>query len=151
LPEKRFLEKRGHIQDEKVELSRIIEILNKRFGREFKPGDQLFFDSVKSNAISDPALRQAPMVNSMENFGYAFLVRRIEGPLHQPHGSKRGHYSAVLGRRGVWKTIGQRLLKEVYEQIRGEGCYSPCIWLDARNVQWYSDKTQLISATDSGI
>ena len=32
---------------ELIELSRLIDIVNQRFGTEFKPADQLFFDQIR--------------------------------------------------------------------------------------------------------
>lgn len=63
----------GVITGGKIELSKLIDILYNRFGTEFKPADQLFFDSLREDAVADPNLRQAAMANTMENFGYAFL------------------------------------------------------------------------------
>ena len=61
-----------------IELSKLIDILNERFGTEFKPGDQLFFDSIREDAVADTNLRQAAIANTMENFGYVFR-KALEG------------------------------------------------------------------------
>ena len=37
----------------------LIDILNERFGTDFKPADQLFFDSIREDAVADAGLRQA--------------------------------------------------------------------------------------------
>jgi hypothetical protein len=39
--------------DEQVELSRLIDIVNERFGTEFKPADELFFNQLREEAASD--------------------------------------------------------------------------------------------------
>ena len=57
---------------EKIELSRLIDIVNERFGTEFKPADQLFFDQISEEACADSAIQQAAKANSLENFGYVF-------------------------------------------------------------------------------
>ena len=49
----------GTAHEDKVELSTLIDILNDRFGTEFKPGDQLFFESIREDAVSRDELRQA--------------------------------------------------------------------------------------------
>lgn len=68
----------GVSHEEMIELSQLIDILNERFGTEFKPADQLFFDSIREDAAADTTLREAAMVNTMENFGYVFL-KALEG------------------------------------------------------------------------
>jgi type I restriction enzyme R subunit len=55
-----------------IELSELIAILNERFGTNFVGGDQLFFDSIGEDANDVQALKQAALVNSLENFGYVF-------------------------------------------------------------------------------
>jgi type I restriction enzyme R subunit len=57
---------------DEIELSKLIDILNERFGTVFKPGDQLFFESIREDAVADSSLRQAAMANTMGNFGYVF-------------------------------------------------------------------------------
>jgi type I restriction enzyme R subunit len=62
----------GQDQGPKIELSKLIDLLNERFGRESKPEDKLFLDSIKEDAVGDTNLKQAALANSMENFGYVF-------------------------------------------------------------------------------
>jgi type I restriction enzyme R subunit len=62
----------GIVRDEKKELSQLIEILNKHLGIDFKTSDQLFFDSIKEDAVADEELKQVAKANTMENFGYVF-------------------------------------------------------------------------------
>jgi len=68
----------GIARGEEIEFSKLIDILNERFGTEFKPGDQLFFDSICEDAVADTNLRQAAIANTMENFGYVFR-KALEG------------------------------------------------------------------------
>jgi hypothetical protein len=49
---------------------RLIDIVNQRFGTEFKPADQLFFDQIREEAVADSHIQQAARVNSLENFKY---------------------------------------------------------------------------------
>jgi len=43
-----------------------------------QPADQLFFDSIREDAVANYSLRRAAMANSQENFSYAFL-KAVEG------------------------------------------------------------------------
>ena len=46
---------------DQIELSRLIDIVNQRFGTEFKPADQLFFDRIREEAVADTQIQQAVM------------------------------------------------------------------------------------------
>jgi type I restriction enzyme R subunit len=109
----------GAITDEKIELSQLITILNTRFGTEFKPGDQLFFDSIKEDAIADPTLQQAAMANTMENFGYVFL-KALEGLFIERMEQNEEITAKYLNEKDFKKTVGQELLKQVYDRIHQE-------------------------------
>jgi type I restriction enzyme R subunit len=61
-----------------VELSRLIDVINDRFGSDFKPADQLFFEQFREESVSDTSIQQAAMANSLENFGYVF-DKALEG------------------------------------------------------------------------
>jgi type I restriction enzyme R subunit len=69
-----------------IELSTLIELLNERFGTEFRPADQLFFDQVEAAALDREDLRQAAQVNTPDDFRLVFekeleglFVDRMEG------------------------------------------------------------------------
>jgi type I restriction enzyme, R subunit len=46
-----------------VSLSRLIDVVNERFGTDFTAADQLFFDQIIEAALADESLRQAAKVN----------------------------------------------------------------------------------------
>ncbi|HXO41013.1 MAG TPA: type I restriction endonuclease [Thermoanaerobaculia bacterium] len=55
-----------------VRLSQLIDLLNERFGTEFKQADQLFFDQIVEAAMADEGLRQAAAVNPGDKFELVF-------------------------------------------------------------------------------
>jgi type I restriction enzyme, R subunit len=109
----------GIARGEKIELSRLIDILNEKLGTEFKPGDQLFFDSLEEDAVSDTSLQHAALANTMENFGYVFkdavedlFIDRME---------QNEEIAAKFFNEDKFKDIVfGYLLKRVYERIRSE-------------------------------
>jgi type I restriction enzyme R subunit len=103
----------------KIGLSELIEILNERFGTEFKPGDQLFFDSIKEDALADSGLRQAAMANTMENFGYVFL-KALEGLFIDRMDQNEEITAKYMNDKEFKDAVGQHLLKQVYEKMRAE-------------------------------
>lgn len=62
----------GVLHEEAVPLSRLIDVVNDRFGTDFNQADQLFFDQIVEAAISDAALRQAAAVNPGDKFELVF-------------------------------------------------------------------------------
>lgn len=109
----------GRVKDEKIEISKLIDILNERLGTNFKPGDQLFFDSIKENAALDESLRQAALVNTMENFGYVFL-KKLEDLFIDRMDQNEEITAEFINEDEFRDQVGQHLLRQVYEQIREE-------------------------------
>lgn len=62
----------GMVRDEQVSLSRLIDIINERFGGELNEADQLFFDQIAEAASQNEALQQAAEVNSRDKFQLVF-------------------------------------------------------------------------------
>ncbi len=109
----------GAAHGEEIELSKLIDILNERFGTTFKPGDQLFFESVREDAVADASLRQAAMANTMENFGYVFR-KALEGLLIDRMEQNEEIAAKYMDEEPFRNVVTQHLLKEVYDQIRAE-------------------------------
>ena len=106
------------MKEAEIRLSKLIDVLNERFGTDFKPGDQLFFESIREDALLDSSLQQAAMANNtIENFGYAFnraledlVVSRME---------QNGEITAkFFNDREFRDIVSQRLMREVFDQIR---------------------------------
>ncbi len=109
----------GIARGDEIELSKLIDILNERFGTEFKPADQLFLDSILGDAVADTDLRQAALANTMENFGYVFL-KALEGLFIDRMEQNEEITAKFMNEKKFQDIVGQHLLKQVYEQIRDE-------------------------------
>lgn len=109
----------GIARGDEIELSKLIDILNERFGTEFKPGDQLFFESIREDAVADSSLRQAALANTMENFGYVFR-KALEGLFIDRMEQNEEITAKFMNEDQFRDVVSQHLLKEVYEQIRKE-------------------------------
>lgn len=106
----------GVSREEKIELSLLIDLLNERFGTDFKPADQLFFDSIRADAVADSELRQVALANTMENFGYVFL-KALEGIFIDRMEQNEEITARFLNEPEFRQLIGQTLLEQVYDQI----------------------------------
>ena len=62
----------GVVREEGIPFSRLIDMINKRFGTDFNEADQLFFDQIVEEAIMDDSLQQAAQVNPIEKFQLVF-------------------------------------------------------------------------------
>jgi len=109
----------GVARGDNIELSKLIDILNERFGTEFKPGDQLFFESIREDAVSDSNLRQAALANTMENFGYVFR-KALEGLFIDRMDQNEEIAAKFMNEDQFREAVSQHLLKEVYEKFRLE-------------------------------
>ena len=75
----------GLVREERIRLSKLIDVVNDRFGTEFTEADQLFFDQIVEDATADSALAQAANANPAEKFALLFgghvenlMVERME-------------------------------------------------------------------------
>ncbi|WP_062228589.1 type I restriction endonuclease subunit R [Aureimonas frigidaquae] len=59
-------------REEELPLSRLIDVVNDRFGTDFNNADQLFFDQIVEAAMADANLRQAAIANPGEKFELLF-------------------------------------------------------------------------------
>jgi len=59
-------------KDDEVPLSKVVSIINDRFGTEFTQADQLFFDQIVEAAVASDDLKQSAQVNSLDKFSLLF-------------------------------------------------------------------------------
>jgi type I restriction enzyme R subunit len=103
----------------KIELSHLIDILNDKFGTEFKPGDQLFFDSIREDAVADSYLREAAKANTLDNFGFAFR-KQLENIFINRMDQNEEITAKFMNEKEFQEVVGKYLLEAVYNQIRSE-------------------------------
>lgn len=62
----------GMVREEGIPFSRLIDIINERFGTDFNEADQLFLDQIVEEAVMDDSLQQAAEVNPIDKFQLVF-------------------------------------------------------------------------------
>ena len=107
----------GKIHDELVQLSKLIDVLNDRFGTDFKPADQLFLDSVVEDAVADENLQQAARANTIENFKYVFS-KELESLFIDRMEQNEDIFNKFMGDPNFNQVIEEYLRKRVYEEIK---------------------------------
>ncbi len=120
-PEYRFDEEVAlkYYRLEKIHLSKLIDILNERFGTTFKPADQFFFDSFKEDAAADEKLRQVANANTFENFFYVFkktFLDFIIGRMEQNEDTT----SKLINEEPLRAVACNHIARDVYDRIRAE-------------------------------
>lgn len=103
--------------DEDVQLSTLVGKLNERFGTEFTPADQLFFDQVRETAVANEQLRQAVMANSIENFEPVFN-KQLENLFIERMDGNEDIFVRLMNDEAFRGVAAGHLMRAVYEQVR---------------------------------
>ncbi len=103
--------------DEDVQLSTLVDKLNERFGTEFTPADQLFFDQVRETAVANEQLRQAVMANSIENFEPVFN-KQLENLFAERMDGNEEIFMRLMNDEAFKNIAASYLMRAVYQQIR---------------------------------
>ncbi len=106
----------GRAKEDKVELSTLISKLNERFGTEFTPADQLFFDQITESALENDTLREAAQANTLENFSYVFN-KMLEGLFIERMEGNEEIFSRLMNDDNFRNLAGDHLLQDVYTRL----------------------------------
>ncbi|QOC24084.1 type I restriction endonuclease subunit R [Wenzhouxiangella sp. AB-CW3] len=111
----------GRAEEDTVELSSLIDRLNERFGTEFTPADQLFFDQIAETAVENETLQAAAKANSMDNFAYVF-EKMLEGLFIERMDGNEDIFGRLMNDDDFRRVAGDHLLHEVYHRLQtGDG------------------------------
>jgi len=109
----------GKASDTTVELSRLIDIINERFGTDFTLADELFFNQIREEAVADEKLREAATANTVENFRFVF-EKALEGLFIDRMEQNEDLFARFMNNPDFQKLVKDHLLRQVYTQIREE-------------------------------
>jgi type I restriction enzyme R subunit len=109
----------GKDRYEQVELSRLIDVINDRFGTDFKPADQLFFEQLREESVSDTSIQQAAMANSLENFGYVF-DKALEDKFIDRMDQNQEIFARYMNDKDFQRLVSEWMRKQVYDQVRAQ-------------------------------
>jgi type I restriction enzyme R subunit len=98
-------------------LSRIVEVINERYGLDLDEGDQLLFDQFEETWAADGALAARARTNSFENFRLVFdrtfldtVVRRMD--------DNEEIFKRILDEPDFRKTVLDHYAERLYERLR---------------------------------
>jgi len=107
----------GRGGDEEIPLSELIDILNERFGTDFTQADQLFFDQIQEEAVTDEGLRKAAEANSVDDFRYVF-DKTFEGLVIDRMEGNEEIFGKLMSDGEFRKLASEHLLHKVYHAIK---------------------------------
>ena len=109
----------GRIEDEQVPLSRVVDVLNERFGTEFTGSDELFWDQVRADATADESVRNAGEANTIDNFAHIF-DRKLEELVIGRMDRNSGQVVRFLDNPEIREVVTRLMRNQVYSSIRSE-------------------------------
>ena len=107
----------GKNEDPTVELSRLIDIINEKFGTDFKPADELFFSQIREEAVANEELVQAANANTKEHFRFVFQ-KALEGLFIDRMDQNEELFVKYMNDPTFRKVVDDHLLTQDYDQIR---------------------------------
>ena len=107
----------GQARDEEVPLSKLIDVMNQRFGTDFTDADQLFFDQIIEAAIEDAALREAAEANPEDKFALLFagmldtlFIERME--------QNEDIFARFMNERDFKRVVAEWVSRTVYARLK---------------------------------
>jgi type I restriction enzyme R subunit len=100
-----------------IALSRLVDLINERFGTDFNEADQLFFDQIIEQAAADEELRQAAAANPEDKFALLFgnmlqtlFIERME--------QNEDIFARYMNEKDFQQMVGEWISKQVYQRLR---------------------------------
>lgn len=106
----------GKVHDDDVPLSRLIDLINERFGSELNDADQLFFDQIAEAASQNESLQKAAEVNSLDKFQLVFR-QVLESLFIERMELNEDLFSDYMGKHDMRELISSVLGSRVYERL----------------------------------
>ncbi|GAA4355952.1 DEAD/DEAH box helicase family protein [Hymenobacter saemangeumensis] len=107
----------GSVVEEPLALSRLIDVVNERFGTEFNEGDQLFFDQIVEVALRSDVLRQAAQANPSDKFALVFGAM-LETLFIERMDQNVDIFSRYMSDGIFQSTVGSWLALDVYKRLQ---------------------------------
>jgi type I restriction enzyme R subunit len=108
----------GALHDQSIPLSRLIDVINGRFGTDFNQADQLFFDQLVEAAAQDSVLQQAAKVNPVDKFALVF-TSMLETLFIERMEQNEEVFARYMNDPAFQKVITSWLSDEVYRRLVG--------------------------------
>jgi type I restriction enzyme R subunit len=108
----------GEVREEYVTLSRLIDLINARFGGDLSEADQLFFDQIAEAASQNESLRKAAEVNSLDKFQLVF-EQVLESLFIERMELNEELFTAYMSKPELQDLVSKWLGRQVYGRLAG--------------------------------
>ncbi|MDP2126062.1 MAG: DEAD/DEAH box helicase family protein [Pseudohongiella sp.] len=109
----------GMVHEELVSLSRLIDLVNERFGAELNDADQLFFDQIAESAYVNADLKKAAEVNSLSKFQLVFK-QVLEALFVERMELNEELFADYMSKPELQDLVSQTLGSQVYKRLNRE-------------------------------
>ena len=106
--------KRG--KEEKAALSKIIDVLNDRFGTEFEEADRLFFEQIETELMQDATLQTQARVNKLDTFKYAFEEMFIDKLIDRMDQNQE-IFEKIIEDQSFGGLVRELMMKKIFDQL----------------------------------
>jgi len=107
----------GLVREERVRLSKLIDVMNDRFGTDFTESDQLFFDQIVEDATSDSSLAIAANANPVDKFALLF-GGHVESLMIDRMGQNEEIFGKYMSDPTFQSVVNEWLAAEVYRKLQ---------------------------------
>lgn len=107
----------GIVREQPVPLSRLIDMINERFGTDFTEADQYFFDQLLEAAVRDENLKQAAKVNPEDKFSLVFRGL-LETLFIERMDQNEEIFARYMNDESFQKIVATWLASAVYKRLR---------------------------------
>ena len=97
-------------------LSRLIDLLNERFGGNFTQADELFFNQIQQQAVEDEDLQQAAKVNDFEDFK-SLLKEALNGLIINRMDDNEALFARMMADEEFNSTAFDWMAERIYQQL----------------------------------
>lgn len=104
-------------KEEEELLSKIIQIVNTRFGTEFTEGDKLFVDQIIADMVINTKLAEQARSNSIENFKYGFREEFL-GTTISRMDQNQDLFKKLFDDTHFGDAVQEYVMKTVYKMLR---------------------------------
>jgi len=108
----------GMAHEEDVPLSRLIDLINARFGSELTEADQFFFDQIAEAASLNETLRKAAKVNPVDKFQLVFQ-QVLESLFIERMELNEELFTDYMSKPELQDLVSKKLGSEVYNRLGG--------------------------------
>lgn len=109
----------GIVRAEHVSLSRLIDVINQRFGGELNEADQLFFDQIAEVASANESLQLAAEINSLDKFQLVFR-QVLESLFIERMELNEELFSDYMGKPEMREVVSKWLGSQVYTRLSSD-------------------------------